>query len=97
MIEDELNRTLELHLRTLIESHRDLRHYKKGDVVQLDPVKTTNPMFRGCMLIVTEPKNWGVQGYVQGLGEDGQRAGQAYYRAETGTFEFVGCTAWIVE
>lgn len=68
-----------------------------GDVVQLDPVLTANPMFRGCMLVVSEVKPWGVQGYVQGLGENGQMGGQAYYRAETGTFAFVGRSVWVTQ
>jgi hypothetical protein len=67
-----------------------------NDVVQLDPLKTTNPMFAGCMLVVTEVKEWGVQGYVQGLGVDGELGGQAYYRAEIGTFEYVGSVAWVI-
>ena len=69
-----------------------------NDVVQLDPERTKNRMFAGCMMIVTEVKSWGVQGYVQGLGADGLPAGQAYYRAEYGTFENTGgCAVWIVE
>lgn len=70
---------------------------EQGDIVQLDPDKTENPMFRGCMMIVTEIKSWGVQGYVQSLGTDGKMGGQAYYRAETGTFEVVGSAAWIID
>lgn len=71
--------------------------YSEGDVVQLDPEQTKNPMFAGCMLVVTEVRAWGVQGYVQGLGTDGKRAGQAYYRAETGTFEYVGKAVWVAQ
>jgi len=59
---------------------------KPGVVVQLDPVKTSNKMFAGCLMVVTEVKIWGVVGYVQSLGEKGQSGGQAYYRAEIGTF-----------
>ncbi len=69
-----------------------------GDIVQLDPEKTANPMFRGCMMVVTEVKPWGIQGYVQGLGENMQPAGQAYYRAKTGTFEATGGRAvWMAK
>ena len=57
-----------------------------GEVVQLDPEKTGNPMFRACLMVVSEVKPWGVQGYVQSLGEKGEVGNQAYYRAETGTF-----------
>lgn len=58
-----------------------------GDIVQLDPDKTVNAMFAGCLMVVTEVKNWGVQGYVQSLGDGGKVGGQAYYRAENGTFQ----------
>lgn len=67
---------------------------KVNDVVQLDPHCTANPMFGGCMLIVTDVAPWGVQGYVQGLGEGGEIGGMAGYRAQTGTFEYVGKSVW---
>jgi hypothetical protein len=66
-----------------------------GDVVQLDPYTTENPMFRGCMLTVTEVKEWGIQGYVQSLGQRNRPGGQAYYRAKTGTYEHVGQAQWV--
>lgn len=52
-----------------------------GDVVQLSPKLCKNPMFAGCFMVITEPKSWGAQGYVQSLGENRQPGGQAYYRA----------------
>ena len=69
---------------------------KEGDVVQLSPFDVGNPMFAGCMMVVTEPKEWGAQGYVQGLGADGKPAGQAYYRAKWAEMEFVGKAVWAV-
>ena len=42
------------------------------------------------MMTVTEPKGWGAQGYVQGLGENGKSAGQAYYRASWDEIERTG-------
>lgn len=66
----------------------------EGDVVQLGP-DTENPMFKFCMLTVTEVKDWGVQGFVQALGAEGKPGGQAYYRAKTGTFEYVGQAQWV--
>lgn len=68
----------------------------KDAVVQLGP-NTENPMFKFCMLTVTEVYPWGVQGYVQALGKDGEPAGQAYYRAKNGTFEVVGQAVWVQE
>jgi len=67
-----------------------------GDIVQLNPVKCRNPMFAACMMVVTEPKAWGAQGYVQGLGEKGKQVGQAYYRATWEEIELTGGKApWV--
>jgi len=53
----------------------------ENEIVQLMPDTCRNPMFGGCLMVVTEPKSWGAQGYVQALGSDGKIGGQAYYRA----------------
>lgn len=67
-----------------------------GDIVQLDPYKCGNPMFGGCLMVVTEAKDFGAMGYVQALGQDGKRGGQAYYRAKWEEMEFTGGqTPWI--
>lgn len=58
-----------------------IREIEDGTVVQLNPFTTRNKMFAGCLMVVTEPKSWGAQGYVQALGRDGEPGGQAYYRA----------------
>lgn len=68
-----------------------------GDIVQLDPEKTQNKAFAACLLIVTEVKKWGVQGYVQALGTREEIGGSAYYRAEHGTFAATGGKAeWTI-
>lgn len=51
------------------------------EIVQLDPERCHNPCFAGCLMVVTEPKAWGAEGYVQTLGEDRKPGGVAYYRA----------------
>jgi len=62
---------------------------KIGDIVQVNPEKET---FGGCMVVVTEVKSWGIQGYVQNAGVDGQ----AYIRLKTEDFESTGGRAvWI--
>jgi hypothetical protein len=69
-----------------------------GDIMQLSPELNVckNPMFAGCMFVVTEPKEWGAQGYVQGLGENGKQIGQAYYRATWEEMEGTGGIAvWV--
>ena len=52
-----------------------------GTIVQLNPHTVRNRMFAGCLMVVTELKSWGAQGYVQAPGQDGHPGGQAYYRA----------------
>ncbi len=71
------------------------RELKVGDVVQLGP-NTKNPMFRFCMMTVSEPKDFGAQGYVQALGTDGEQGGAAYYRSAWEDMEFVGHAVWTV-
>jgi hypothetical protein len=62
---------------------------KVGDIVQVDPSKE---MFGACMVTVTEVKDWGIQGYVQSAGVEGQQ----YIRLNTGEFERTGGeTVWI--
>lgn len=71
----------------------------EGQIVQLDPHTTRNAMFRGCLMVVTEPKPWGAQGYVQALGTGGEPGGQAYYRAEWNEMELCagGHAPWVRE
>jgi hypothetical protein len=67
-----------------------------GDIVQLDPEQTANDQFAGCLMVVTEVKVWGVQGYVRVPGKT--IGGNAYYRASFGTFAHTGGKAkWISE
>lgn len=62
-----------------------------GDIVQVDPAKET---FGCCLVVVTEAKPWGVQGYVQNAGQPGQ----AYIRLRHGEFELTGGrVAWIAQ
>lgn len=59
-------------------------------VVQINPEKD---MFGGCMLVVTEIKPWGVMGYVQSAGVEGQQ----YLRLKHGDFEDTGGIAvWTI-
>ena len=62
-----------------------------GDIVQVDPTKD---VFGGTMVVVTEIKTWGIQGYVQSAGVDGQQ----YIRLPFADFEKTGGKAvWMVE
>lgn len=69
---------------------------KVGQLVQLNPETVRNVMFTGCIMVVTEPKIWGEQGYVQELGQDEQPGGQYYYRAKWEEMEPVGFAEWAV-
>lgn len=71
---------------------QDLR---EGQIVQLNPGTVENPMFAACLMVVTEPKQWGAQGYVQALGDHGRPGGQAYYRAKWDEMEPVGAAEWV--
>ena len=69
----------------------------KGQLVQLNPETVKNKMFAACIMVVSEPKSFGAQGYVQGLGENGDPGGQAYYRATWEEMEIVGVAEWVSE
>lgn len=61
---------------------------KTNDVVQLSPDCGN---FAGCFMIVTEPKSFGAQGFVQVPGQ-----GQAYYRATFERMELIGKAVFIL-
>lgn len=62
-----------------------------GDVVQLDPEHHTHHdgFWAGQLLIVTDVKSWGIQGYAR------VPEGEAHYRAEHGTYLRVGAANWL--
>jgi hypothetical protein len=76
---------------------KELSNYtKNGDIVQIGPT-TPNPVFTGCLMVVVEKKDWGVEGYIQVLGSDGAPGGVAYYRANWDEIEPTGGRAvWMV-
>jgi hypothetical protein len=63
---------------------------QKGDIVQINPAH--DEIFGGCLMVVTEPKSWGAQGYFDMPGK-----GKAYYRCETANMVKVGFAEWIFE
>ena len=60
-----------------------------GDIVQIDPAH--DDRFGGCLMIVSEPKGFGAQGYIQIPG-----SGNAYYRCSFENMELVGRAEWTV-
>ena len=71
------------------------KELKEGQLVQLNPETVGNKMFAACIMVVTEPKAFGAQGYVKGLGQNGEPGGQAYYRAKWEEMEPVGVAEWV--
>jgi hypothetical protein len=61
-----------------------------GSVVQIDPAH--DDRFGACLLLVTELKGWGVQGYVRIPGR-----GDAYYRVPFDMVSYVGPATWVHE
>tara|TARA_R100001086_G_C11777443_1_gene242650 strand:- start:100 stop:333 length:234 start_codon:yes stop_codon:yes gene_type:complete len=55
---------------------------KVGDVVQIKPEH--DEVFGGCLMVVTDPRAWGAQGYVS-IPQSGG-ATVAYYRCSTENF-----------
>lgn len=65
------------------DEQMEKKELKPGDVMQLDPYNTKNKAFSACFFVVTEPKAFGAQGYVQALGKTrDETGGLAYYRAD---------------
>ncbi len=62
-----------------------------GQIAQVSP---EYHMFGGCMVVITEQKDWGIQGYVQSAGIPGQQ----YIRLKHKDFELTGGKAiWVVD
>lgn len=74
------------------------RELKAGDLVQLNPELVGNKAFSACIMVVTDVYEWGVQGYVQSLGETREHpGGQAYIRVQWPEMELVGEAEWVVK
>lgn len=57
-----------------------MRATEENDIVQVRP---DFDVFGACLVVVTEVKSWGIQGYVQSAGVDGQQ----YIRLKSSDFE----------
>lgn len=72
------------------------RDLEIGDVVQIDP-SLKDCFFRGCFMIVTEPKTFGAQGAIAMPTSRTDLPGYAYFRATFDQMEYVGKATWILE
>lgn len=71
--------------------------FSAGDLFQINPNFVGNRAFAGCFLVATEIKTWGIQGYVQALGESrAERGGQAFIRIDWEDIEYIGRAIWAV-
>lgn len=66
------------------------KRWKPGSIIQIDP--DYDELFGGCLMIVTEEKPWGAQGYFDVPGK-----GRAYYRCKHENGVLVGNAEWIFE
>lgn len=62
----------------------------EGGIVQI--TDENHPWFP-CLVIVSEVKSWGIEGYVTIPRNDGEPCGNAYIRLESRVFERVGASA----
>jgi hypothetical protein len=65
-----------------------------GDLVQIDPA-TPDCFFGGAVMVVTEPKSWGAQGYFMMPKSRGEALGLYFFRARWDQMEWVGHVVWI--
>jgi hypothetical protein len=72
------------------------RELIEGDVVQLNP---DHAKFPGLLVVVTEPKSWGCQGYLlhQEDFEAVRYKGKAFVRPTWTDMEYVGRLHWMLE
>lgn len=69
------------------------KNLRVGDLVQIDPEH--DPLFGGCFMVVTEPKEWGAMGYCVGP----EKGGKAlyYYRVKHEKMVLIGRAEWMCE
>lgn len=66
----------------------------EGDIVQI--TDSSHPWFP-CLLTVTEPKPWGIQGFVTipNSNDGSEPTGRAFNRLNKGQYEVVGKAVWM--
>jgi len=70
-----------------MDNGQDILSY--GDIVQINP--DCDDVFGCCIVIVSEIKSWGIQGYVKIPGQ-----GNAYVRKKWDEIAFVGKAEWMI-
>jgi hypothetical protein len=64
-----------------------------GDIIQLSPIHHAG-MFAGMLVIVTHADDFGVNGYIEILGDEVTDNRLLEYSAKRGTFEICGKVRW---
>lgn len=72
---------------------RNRPKWEYGDVIQIDP--DHDPIFAGCLMVVTEEKPWGAQGYISS--PDNPKPKFAFYRLKFENGVKIGEAEWIHE
>lgn len=80
-----------------MDAQEGVRDVQPGDVVQITPEWEVNKAFAACLVVVSEVKSWGIQGYVQALGTREEMGGQAYIRVKWEDLELVGAAYWVTQ
>lgn len=62
---------------------------EKGDILQVNPEATKARAWAGCLVVVTEVKSWGVQGFTR-IPEMPKPTGEAYIRIAWDELEDTG-------
>lgn len=71
---------------------------KVGDVVQIAPHGPgVRPGWWGCLMVVTEPKSWGAQGYVLHTTDLSTQPARAFVRVPHEAMELIGRAVWTLE
>lgn len=73
--------------------HMEKRELKIGDVVQIAPSEKT--FFSGCFMMVTEPKEWGAQGFIAIPGQLGEMPNRAFSRVTWDQMDYIGRALWV--
>lgn len=71
----------------LREGLNEMKEIKEGDIVQ---ITDENHHWFPCLIIVSEVKGFGVQGYITMPTNDKEPNGNAFIRLNTDQFDFIG-------
>lgn len=77
-----------------MSDEKDTERAAVNDVVQIDP--DFDPVFGGCLMVVTEVRSWGYQGHIPVAQPPDGGFGQVYYRAPFDRVVRIGKAEWVL-